>query len=127
MIIFFFLNDCEKTAEKLPLLDMHETNYFNLFVLFLFSNALSTRTCCVFYQSDFLQISMIMSAQYSGFANGVHQQGNTGSMASMINYNSDQYQYDSLHKRSHIATVVSLFCKAFTVCYGPGLDDNLHR
>lgn len=40
----------------------------------------------------------------------------------MINYCSDQYHYDSLHK--NIAPVVSLFCEAFTVRYGPDPNDN---
>jgi len=99
-------------------------NYFVMFVLSLFSMALNTRMCCILYRLHFLQVSMMMSDQYSVFANRIHQQANARSVASMINYISDQYQNDSLHKISHIATVVSLFCKAFAVCYGPDPDDN---
>lgn len=82
-VIFFLLNDCKNIAWKFPFQHMSDTN--DSIPAFSVFHGFEHKMCCILYQLDFLQISMIMSDQYSDFANRVHQWANAGTIASMKN------------------------------------------
>lgn len=105
--------DYKNTAEKLLILRMNDKNLFIPFVLSPFSTVSNTMMCCTLYQLDFLQSSMVMSDQYSVFANREHRWANARGTASMISCGGGQYQY--VHNISFCCHyLLSSFCLPWT-------------